>query len=331
MKGQYDFVAIGDTATDAFIRIKEAEVHCKNDSEEDCEICMPFKDKVPYEDSIVVPAVGNSANASVAAARLGLKSALVSHLGNDHYGKEAVLALEEEGVSTEFVELHSGKKTNYHYVLWYGDDRTILIKHEQYPYTLPDIGSPKWMYVSSLGEHAADFHAAIADYLEAHPEVKLSFQPGTYQIKMGKDALARIYARAELFFCNKEEAERILGAGETDIKELLRAMRELGPKAVVITDGPAGAYVYDGAVMLMTTRYPDPKPPLERTGAGDAFSSAFTAAVALGHDVREALRWAPVNAMSVVQKVGARAGLLRREELEGFLKHAPAEYIQKEI
>ena len=75
----------------------------------------------------------------------------------------------------------------------------------------------------------------------------------------------------------------------------------------------------------------DLKPPLERTGAGDAFSSAFTAAIALGQSVEEALRWGPANSMSVVQQVGARAGLLKREELEKLLKEAPPEYVQKEI
>ena len=77
--------------------------------------------------------------------------------------------------------------------------------------------------------------------------------------------------------------------------------------------------------------YPDPAPPFERTGAGDAFSSTFTVALALGLKVEEALRWGPINSMSVVQKVGAREGLLRREQLEKFLQEAPADYFPKEI
>ena len=72
--------------------------------------------------------------------------------------------------------------------------------------------------------------------------------------------------------------------------------------------------------------YPDSRAPFERTGAGDAFASTVAAALALGKPFQEALLWAPINAMSVVQEVGAQKGLLRREKLEEYLKAAPADY-----
>ena len=329
-KQKYDFIAIGDIVTDAFIRLKDASVHC-NINLDRCEICMRFKDKIPYEDVFVVPAVGNSANASVAAARLGLKSALVSNLGDDYFGKECLDALKKEKVATEFMEVHKGQKTNYHYVLWFEDDRTILVKHEKYEYKLPDIDSPLWVYLSSLGENSLPFHKELEKYFNQHPEIKLAFQPGTYQMKFGKEKLAGIYQRAEVFFCNKEEAQRILGTGEEDIKKLLSMISELGPKIVVITDGKKGAYVFDGNDMWFMPPYPDPKPPYERTGAGDAFSSTFTVALALGLSVVEALLWAPINSMSVVQKVGAREGLLTKPELDKYLKDAPENYRPSKI
>ena len=324
---QYDFIAIGDTVTDAFIRLKDAEVHCDLDRER-CMICMRFADKIPYEDVWVVPAVGNSANAAVAASRLGLSSALVANIGDDHWGEECLRALQAENVATEFVASHAGKKTNYHYVLWYEDDRTILIKLEPYEYHLPSIGDPKWIYLSSAGagERSVAFHDALADYLEEHPNINFAFQPGTFQIRTGHERLSRIYHRAHLFFCNKEEAQRILDTREDDFKKLLGMMRDAGPKTVIITDGVKGAYTYDGTEMLFMRPYPDPKPPYERTGAGDAFSSTFTAALALGHDLATALRWAPVNSMSVVQYVGAREGLLSQDVLKDFLAKAPADY-----
>ena len=70
-----EFLAIGDTTIDAFIRLQEASVHC-DINKENCQLCMRFGDKIPYEFVEVVPAVGNSANAAVSAARLGLSSAL---------------------------------------------------------------------------------------------------------------------------------------------------------------------------------------------------------------------------------------------------------------
>lgn len=331
MPQNYDFIAVGDMVTDAFIRLKEASVHCKVDRE-NCEICMRFADKIPYEAAYVVPAVGNSPNAAVAAARLGLKTALVSNIGDDYFGKECLETLAIEGVAAKFVKIHKGAKTNYHYVLWYEDDRTILIKHEPYEYSLPDVNTPRWLYLSSLGENSLPLHREIEEYLYAHPDVKLAFQPGTFQIKFGRKNLEGIYRRADVFFCNKEEAERILEApAGTAMSDLLKSLQSAGPRLVVITDGVAGAYAYEGGETWFMPVYPDPKPPYERTGAGDAFSSTFAIALALGQTLEEALRWAPVNSMSVVQYVGAREGLLSREKLEEYLRKAPKGYKPKTI
>src|SRR3989338_5244105 len=327
---QYDFIAIGDSTIDAFIKLKDASVHCNIDHEK-CEICLRFKDKIPYEEVYVVPAVGNAANASVAAARLGLESALLTNIGDDYFGKEATDALKVENVGTEFVAAHQGKKTNYHYVLWYEDDRTILIKHQEYDYRLPYFNDPKWVYFSSLGENSLPFHEVFERYMNEHPNVKLALQPGTYQIKFGRKKLAGIYKRTEIFICNKEEAQRILEINEGDVKKIMKSLADLGPKIVVVTDGPAGAYAYDGKSAWFMPSYPDSKPPYERTGAGDAFSSTFVVALCLGLRVEDALRWAPINSMSVVQYVGAREGLLTRYKLEKYLSEAPANYIPKLI
>jgi len=325
---KYDFIAIGDMMVDAFVRLKDASVSFDSLKDE-WKISMPFKDKIPYEEMYVIPAVGNSPNAAVCAARLGLKTALVSDIGGDHWGKECLEVLRTEKISKDFIRIHKEKKTNYHYVLWYEDDRTILIKHEKFEYALPKIDSPKWIYLSSLGEDSLGYHKQIEEYLLKNPEIKLAFQPGTFQIKFGYEKLAGIYKRTEIFFCNREEAGHILGKNNEDIRELLHSINALGPKIVVITDGPAGAYIYETGQIYFMRSYPDIKPPLERTGAGDAFSATFTSALALGTNVLEAMKWAPINSMSVVQKIGARAGLLRREELERYLKIAPSDYLPK--
>lgn len=320
----YDFIAIGDIVTDAFIKIKEATVEDGDDG--GTKICMRFGDKIPYEDVYIIPAVGNSANAAVSASRLGLESALVTNLGDDYYGKECLDVLKKEKVGAEFVKIHKNKRTNYHYVLLFREERTILIKHEEFEYLLPKIGRPKWIYLSSAGSNSLAFHSAIEKYLNENPEINLAFQPGTYQIKFGKSALAGIYKKANLFFCNREEAQRILEIRENDIKKLLEGIHNLGPKIVVVTDGKKGAYLYDGDKMWFMPPYPDPQPPINRTGAGDAFSSTFTVAMCLGKSIIEALMWGPVNSMSVTQQMGARAGLLTREKLEEYLAKAPADY-----
>ena len=321
-----DFIAIGDTTVDEFIRLKEAHVSC-DINHESCTISMKWGDKIPYDSSVLVPGVGNAANAAVCAARLGLSSGFVSNVGKDRYGEDILATFTREGVDTRYVAVNDGIPTNHHYVLSFDAERTILIRHEQYPYLIPEgFAAPKWLYLSSTGESAEAFHTELARWLAAHPETKLAFQPGTYQIRMGREKLKELYAATEVVACNKEEAESILGLGETDMQTLLKEMRTLGPRVALITDGPRGAYVSDGNETLKVPMYPDPSPPTNRTGAGDAMTATFVVALALGKSLSEALLWGPVNAMSVVQHVGAQKGLLSRDALLKLLADAPAEY-----
>ena len=335
-KNNFDFVAIGDIVIDAFINLKAARVR---EEKGHPELCLSFADKIPYKTVDVIPAVGNSANASVSASRLGLNSALVTNIGADDDGRTCQRVLEDEGVSTDFVKIHPDQKTNYHFVLLYHADRTILVKHAEFDYKVQDIGKPKWVYLSSLAENSLPYHNEISNYLKTNPEIKLAFQPGTFQMELGYEKLKNIYENTEIFFCNVQEAKRILGEIEptilTDsfnsdkkkiIFRLLKEMKKLGPKIVVITDGPDGAYTYDGEKTLFVPMYPDQKEPFDRTGAGDAFSSTVTSALACGKTLEEALLWGPINSMSVIQYIGAQKGLLTREQLEKYLAEAPEDY-----
>lgn len=319
-----DFVAIGDTTVDEFIKLEDAKVNCDHNT---CTISMSWGDKIPYEKSILVAGVGNAANAAVSAARLGLSSGFVSNVGNDRYGEEILAAFEKEKVDRTYIKVNDGIPTNHHYVLWYQAERTILIRHEDYDYVIPEgFVPPKWIYLSSAGEKSEAFHGDLATWLTKHPETKLAFQPGTFQMSMGIEKLAPLYKATELVACNKEEAQRILGSTETDISKLIDAMHALGPKIALITDGPNGAYISDGTERYKIPMYPDIATPVDRTGAGDATTSTVVAALALGKSLREALEWGPVNSMSVVQKVGAQEGLLSRHKLEEFLAAGPDNY-----
>src|SRR3989344_2889097 len=194
MTKEFDFVAIGDITTDAFIKLKKETAHVVCDTRgRKCQICLDFGDKIEYESVTEIPAVGNSPNAAVSAHRLGLRSAIVTNMGDDYHGKRKLAQLEKEGIDTCFIKIHTGKESNYHYVLWYEEERTILVKHHKYPYALPDIGKPRWIYLSSLGEDSIPFHAEIAAYLKKNEEVRFAFQPGTFQIKLGSETQKDLY------------------------------------------------------------------------------------------------------------------------------------------
>lgn len=323
-----DVMCIGDIVTDAFIKLIDDEA-VTYQNEEGKWLAMKFGTKLPFDHVEILEAVGNAANAAVSFARLGLNTSFVTNVGGDDAGRGMIRALQKEGVDDRFVRINGTKNSNYHYVLWYKEERTILIKHEEYDYHWPSLKpaeTPKWVYFSSISEKAIEYHDYVADWLEANPEVKLAFQPGTFQMEAGVERLKRIYARSEVVILNREEAVFVTGGDYHNLHDLMDRLHGLGVKIVVITDGPDGAYASDGQQRLQMPLYPDPAPPKERTGAGDAFASTFVAALAKGNTIEGALQWAPINSMSVVQETGAQAGLLSEEKLEEFLRHSPDYY-----
>lgn len=325
---QLDVLAVGDVVTEPFIRLLDDEARVDKSSDGP-RLSMAYATKVPFGGAEMVRAVGNAANAAVSFTKLGLSTGFVTNIGDDDLGRDIIRSLQHSGVDTRFIHINPGKESNLHFVLWYKDDRTILVKHEEYAYHWPRfriVDLPKWVYFSSVSRHADEYHDQIAAWLESHPPIKLAFQPGTFQIELGTKRLKKLYDHTEILALNREEAAEISGGRHENINELFDKLHDLGPKIVVISDGHDGAYASDSINRYQMPIYPDPKPPFERTGAGDAFTSTFVAAIMKGASVEAALLWAPINAMSVVQKVGAQAGLLSVHQIEQYLRLAPSLY-----
>lgn len=319
-------LAIGDIFTDAFITLGDetAKIIKEGDTEW---LAVPFGQKPPYERVDIVKSVGPSPNVAVSMARLGCNAGLMAWVGGDATGEEAIEYLQGENVDIESMIVEQDKATSYWYVLCYKADRTMLVKSEKYRYEWRDpVTKPDWIYLAYLGEDSWPLHEGLLEYLERNPDIKFALQPGTFQFKWGTEKMANLYRRSHVALMNREEAMDVTGLPYDSIKNLAQGLHDLGPEIVVITDGPNGSYVSAEGKLLTIPNYPDPAPPLERTGAGDAFASTFVAAIADGESVETALAWAPINSMNVVQHVGAQAGLLSREEVKGYLASAPEWY-----
>lgn len=333
MAKQPDVLSIGDIVTDDFIELLPDNAHTY-DNDHGRWLAVPFGSKIPFDHHDVVPAVGNASNAAVCFARLGLNSAFATNIGGDQGGRDMLAVLEKEGVDHRFVRTNPGKKSNFHFVLRLGAERTILIKHEEYDYHWPSFKPsemPKWAYFSSISDHAIPYHDDVADWLDQNPDVKLAFNPGTFQMDAGAERLKRIYQHTEILILNREEAVTVGGGNHEDLHDLINKLHDLGCKMVVVTDGSDGAYASDGQHCYKMPIYPDLAEPVDRTGAGDAFASTLVAALIKGNNLEGALQWAPINSMNVCQKVGAQAGLLTEEQLEEYLKSAPDWYKPSEF
>src|SRR5579863_9815685 len=114
MKPKYDVIALGDCVVDTFINLAEASVKWDKDHEHGT-LSMAFGVKIPYESFTVINGVGNPANVAVGTARLGLKTAFLSAIGDDQPGRDILALYKKEKVATEFIKTNSNLPTNQHF------------------------------------------------------------------------------------------------------------------------------------------------------------------------------------------------------------------------
>lgn len=315
---RFDLLTIGDSTVDIFALPQKLDIHCQlHGKGTECELCLSAASKVPTK-GFTLTFGGGAANVAVAASRLGLKTAIYTHLGEDVFGKEILENFKKERVDTSQVKLDKKHATNVNIVISHEAERTILTSHEKREYELaaPAAG---WVFLSSLGPGSDLLYDPLANYVR-EKGIKLVFAPGSYQVKAGLRGYRSLLAVCEVFVVNREEAGQLLNTDSLGSeKQLLANLRALGPQIVVVTDGPQGSYAYDGTNFLFQPA--SSLEAIERTGAGDAFASGFTTALILGKNVKDALKWGTANAGAVTQKIGAQAGLLTREELEKEVKN----------
>lgn len=316
----YDLISIGDPTIDTFLKIHDAHVACKL-NRKDCQICIDYANKIPVDEFFRFPA-GNMPNNAIGSVKLGLKTAVYGVIGQDSDGNWIKKELKKEGVETKFLRTDPKRPTNSSTVLVFQTERTIFVWHETRDYQLPALPQAKWVYLTSsgpMGEHLERLHREILGYLKSH-EVRLAFNPGTHQLAMGVDPLRPFLERAEILLLNKEEAQQLTGRDTADIKTLLRALQDLGPELAVITDGPSGSYSFDGSNYFACGILD--MPVVERTGAGDSYSTGFIAARFHGLDIPEAMRWGSFNSAHVVGKFGGILGLIdQKKMLQTSLDH----------
>jgi ribokinase len=294
---------------------------------------------------------GGAVNAAVAMSRMGLDVATLVKLGRDQRAETVLAHLMREGISTRWV-LRDGRAPTGASVLISSHDRNAAIFTFRGANTLLDDSDLKdeafgvdVVYVSSLSNESADtfpgiVHRAKASgaLVAANPRVRqLSSRGAAFQETLGQiDILAVNRAEADVvvpgLIARFGEGGRALplepgeapprlvargfvgGGHEMSLAAFLDAMRRMGPRFVVVTDGRNGAYLgtqhaihYCPAILEANV--------MGTAGAGDAFNATFTAAIALGREPQDALRAAAVNAASVVRHADTQSGLLTADEI----------------
>ena len=251
---------------------------------------------------------GPAANAAVAVAKLGLRSAFSGYLGDDSQGESHYQELLQYGVNTQLIQ--RGKSPT--------PISTILAKPNGERSLVNYKGSTKPLAAKSI------------DFSKIHPKVILfdGHQPHESLILLRKAKAKKIPTildagsvhEGTLALMNK--VDYLICSEKFALKKyqtLDEALEKLSKKnsAVVITLGSKGLIWKRGLEGGSLDAYSVNA--IDSTGAGDAFHGAFAVGLALNKSWAECLVYASAAGALCCTEMGARLGLPSQEWLDNFL------------
>jgi len=308
----YDIISIGSATRDVLLGVEDAKNVTSQDFPSGQALCLDLGGKVEIK-KIVTTSGGGGTNTAVTFARQGLTTACIGVVGNDSNGEDVIKELQREGIDTQYFSKHSDDQTAYSVILVHpGGERTILsYKGEGQHFEVSQIPfeelDTKWLFLNSLGGHFEILEKAVT--WASGKGIQIATNPGTKELQHGLEKLRPLLQNCAIVSMNQEEAGQLAGIDISQEDEIFKFMDEIVGGIFVMTKGPQGVVVSDG-----TQRYhagvPD-SPVVERTGAGDAFISAFVAEYMRSGDISKAIQLATANSSSVVTQYGAKAGILK--------------------
>jgi len=307
---KYDVLCIGSATLDNFLTIEQ-----KFNS-------IRPGDKVLVK-NIEKHSGGGGTNSAAALSKLGLKVKLLTKLGNDHDADFIHQEMKKFKVKN-ICRHHSSHNTDFSTLVYSTPDKNRVIyvhKGASQDLSVTDFKKSQlkadWIYLATLVGKSSQTAIQIIQSNKDRNQ-NLLFNPSLYLAKLGKSALAPILRNTTILVLNKEEAQALLKTKSDSFPALLFGLQKLGPKSVVITNGPNKVYALHEN-LIYSVLPPDVKV-THTAGAGDAFTSGLLAGVIKKYPFEDALKVGIVNSISVVQHIGTKHKLLNVYEASQAIK-----------
>lgn len=308
MNNHFDVVSIGAATVDIFVKSDDLI-----DTKKLIGLAPSSKNEISQS---LICSGGGATNSSVSFSRLGLKSTTVSLIGNSYLNQYIFDDLKKNKVSEEFIYIDKKDTTDFSIILvTKNGSRSILtnrgqgcLQSKHIPWH--KLKKTKWFYITSL-EGNLDLLEQIIGFAKEN-NIKTSLNPGKRELRY-RQRLVSLSKMVDFLLLNREESEIFLDTTFNET-EFIQQIHNLNIPLVGITSGHDGAYL-----MLNSKQYYSPiinTKPVDETGAGDSFGSAFIAALIHQKNPTEALFWAIKNPASVVAHLGAKTGLLTLKQIK---------------
>ena len=294
---------------------------------------------------------GCPANIAVGTARLGLKSALLTRVGDEQMGRFIREQLAREGVSTESVIIDRERLTALVLlaVQEEGVSPMIFVRTDCADMALsPEdvdeafIASARAIVVTGTHFSRPNTEAAQLKAIRAAKAAggkvvfDIDYRPNLWGLAGHAEGFERyvkservtarirpVLADCDLIVGTEEEIR--IASGADDVLGALKAIRELSDATIVLKRGAMGCIVYDGEISddledgIVGDGFPIEV--YNVLGAGDAFMSGFLRGWLGGESLKTAATWANAGGAFAVSRLLCAPEYPTFEELQFFLKH----------
>ncbi len=293
---------------------------------------------------------GSPTNIACGSARLGLKTALISRVGNEHMGRFILEQLKREGVSTEGVKTDPERLTAL-VILGIRDDTQfplIFYRENCADMALCEddidenfIASARAVVVTGTHLSNTKTEAAVLKALTLarkhglRTALDVDYRPNLWGVAGHGDGESRFVESARVttklkatlhlfdLIVGTEEEFHIAG-GSTDTLEALRAVRAVSSATLVCKRGPMGATAFEGEIPDSLDKGQAgqgfPIEVFNVLGAGDGFFSGLLRGWMTGEDWPTSLKFANACGAFAVSRHGCTPAYPTFEELQFFLK-----------
>jgi len=308
----YDVLAIGRSSIDLYAH----------------EIGRPITDVRSFDAYVG----GCPTNVSVGTRRLGLRSALLTAVGDDQVGDFVTAFLEREQVETRFIPRKPGRRTSAVILTIQPPDKFPLTFYRDNcadrALTIDDVArtpvaESRVVFVTGTGlshepAREATFAAAATARAAGVPVVvDIDYRPDQWDDAAGFSAQMHALLRSATLAVGTEE-ELASASGTNDVAQGAAALLALGMEALIIKRGARGATVFrpdrpsaDVAPFKIEV--------LNVLGAGDAFASGFLYGYLQGWPLERAVRIGNACGAIVVTRHGCANFMPTLDEVSAFV------------
>ncbi|MDI6943489.1 5-dehydro-2-deoxygluconokinase [Microbacterium sp. JZ70] len=277
---------------------------------------------------------GTAANVSVAVARYGHDSALVSRVGDDPFGRYLLGELTRLGVDNRYVATDPTLSTPVTFCeIFPPDDFPLYFYREP---KAPDMNVDAaqidldavraarilWFTTTGLSEEPSReaHHAALAAReRRTHTILDLDYRPMFWEDPaLATEQIGQVLDQVTVAVGNREECQ--VAVGETEPQRAADALLERGVELAIVKQGPRG--------VLAKTRDEVVEVPVHAVdvinglGAGDAFGGALCHGLLEGWSIERTLRFANVAGAIVASRRECSTAMPTADEVENTLQGA---------